>query len=138
MRMADYFIAFGLGFPLSIQIEAHAQVMQEPQNPTATAQGLYEFCSAKEWMLNQVCEYFIMGVGDVMGAQGRNSQTAPPAMRAYLHKTSLCTGTERYVPSAGAMVKAFMNWEQKHPEAWDYAMVVGVTFALSETWPCPK
>jgi hypothetical protein len=133
MHILKILAAVALGGSASAQ--AHGQ---DSQNPKGTVQGFYEFCTSKEWMLRSVCEYFIMGVGDVMGAQGLGYRTAPADVRVYLQKTSLCTGTDNYVPPTGAMVQAFINWAQKHPEKWDYAGVVGVSFALSETWPCRK
>jgi hypothetical protein len=34
------------------------------------------------------------------------------------------------------MVQAFLNWAEKHPEAWSYNQIRGVILALGETWPC--
>ena len=39
-------------------------------------------------------------------------------------------------PSYGAMIQAFVNWAEVHPEEWDTSADIGIIFALQEKWPC--
>jgi hypothetical protein len=36
----------------------------------------------------------------------------------------------------GAVIQAFLNWADKHPEKWARPRIFGATAAMRETWPC--
>jgi hypothetical protein len=40
-------------------------------------------------------------------------------------------------PTRAALVQAFVNWAEKHPEEWGSSDQLGVRTALAEIWPCP-
>jgi hypothetical protein len=72
MRVSRVLVFFIGAIYFSPQAHAHGS-----QNTSATVQGYFEFCSSKEEMLRDLCTFFIMGVGDMMGVNGRVYETAP-------------------------------------------------------------
>jgi hypothetical protein len=95
--------------------------------PDQTVQGLYMAC--KETNMDQFdrgrCLGFISGIGDVMAVIGSGRHDL---------QLGLCGPSP--TPTYGAMIQAFMNWAEKHPEQWNIAQEAGVVIALRETWPC--
>ena len=72
-----------------------------------------------------ICLGYISGIGDTMQVVAVDAlleQTKPLAM----------CGNARY----SAMVQAFVNWAEKHPERWEEPRRLGVITALKELWPC--
>ena len=94
-------------------------------DPT-TVEFVYETCK-DEAAANaaRFCLGYILGVGQIMAvnAQGGDS-------------FAICADPRGSVPSAGAMIQAFLNWAEKHPESMSLRNVFGVALALREAWPC--
>jgi hypothetical protein len=55
----------------------------------------------------------------------------------YLAAFGLCTSDGGF-PSGDAMIQAFVNWAQQHPERWSAPAYSGITMAYQGTWFCPK
>jgi hypothetical protein len=72
------------------------------------------------------CIGYVGGIGDAMLANGQIVHPLNPVV-------SIC---DEGLISRGAMVQAFRNWAQKHPERWSDNDSLGVMAALRETWPC--
>jgi hypothetical protein len=70
-----------------------------------------------------ICLNYIAGIGDVMGATAQVIDDFRPL--------GMCGE-----PTYGALVQAFVNWAEKHPEQWKTDPGVGVMVALRETFPC--
>jgi hypothetical protein len=88
-------------------------------------QKLLEKCNAEgeENYKQFYCIGYVAGIGDAMRLNGQSG---------LLDQMSICGEEGTY----GAMVQAFMNWAQKHPERWGEHSSVGVITALRESWPC--
>lgn len=86
-------------------------------------QSLYSACKMSDASQEfAVCVGFISGVGETLHYLGLAPDAQP---------FKICGA-----PTHGAMVQAFLNWAEKHPEAWSYNQIRGVILALGETWPC--
>ena len=95
-------------------------------DPT-TVQFLYQTCK-DETAANapRFCLGYILGVGQLMAVNSK-----------FGDNFALCaTGSEGGVPTARAMIEAFLSWAEKHPESWSQRNVMGVALALREAWPC--
>lgn len=96
-----------------------------------TVQFLYQACKAEPVSpLGRFCLGYSVGVGQMMvlnGYQGHEMGLCPPPT---------IRGT--FTPSGGAMIQAFLNWAEKHPEKWAGPALVGFAVAMSTTWPCKK
>ena len=106
-----------------------------------TVQALRGFCSADltKTILGSFCFGFIEGAGQILAVNGSEAQNigkSDPEAVKYFNRNSICGGPGVGVPSGGAMVQAYMNWSQKHPEEWAVDALVGVQRALVATWPC--
>ena len=78
------------------------------------------------------CIGFVAGIGATMSLTGSWLMTEPE-LKARDPGISICyTG----ILSPGAMIQAFRNWAEKHPESWGARDALGVMHALNETWPC--
>ena len=84
------------------------------------------------------CVAFISGVAEQMIATGvvfRQRRAEGGFLdgddRLDMSFLSACTKA-----SFGAMVQAFINWAEKHPEKWSTSRQLGVMASLRETWPC--
>lgn len=101
--------------------------IQAAPNP-GTVQFLYETCKT-EMAANmpRFCLGYILGVGQLM------------AMNAeFGDNFALCAVPKGVPPSGAAMIQAFLNWAEKHPESLTQRNLLGVALALRETWPCPS
>jgi hypothetical protein len=96
-----------------------------PQN----TQELYGMCRNERNLANQgLCLGYVSGIGDMMTVLGiYNKQKQIKGLVPW----SMC-GQQSY----GAMMQAFVNWAQAHPEAWSENQAYGVMRALHEKWPC--
>jgi hypothetical protein len=96
---------------------AHAEI-----NPTV--QGLYDLCKAREESSEFLsCVAYIAGASDTLRLLANS-----PEMIGF----AIC-GDATY----GAMVQAYKNWAEKHPEYWSKNRLSGLIVALSQAWPCP-
>ena len=96
-------------------------------DPT-TVQFLYQTCK-DETAANgpRFCLGYILGVGQLMAVNSR-----------FGDNFALCYAeSEGGVPTARAMIQAFLTWADKHPESWSQRNIMGVALALREAWPCP-
>jgi hypothetical protein len=73
-----------------------------------------------------LCIGYVAGVGDLMDV---NSTLIPE--HPYMRPFAICGK-----PTYGAMVQAFVNWAEKHPEEWKDSTNFGVMLALLGTFPC--
>lgn len=87
---------------------------------------LLRFCKEEKGSPHKlVCLGYISGVGDAMQV------IAVEALSDQTRDFAIC-GIARY----NAMVQAFVNWAEKHPERWEEPRRLGVMAALKELWPC--
>jgi hypothetical protein len=105
---------------------------------TRNTQTLYRWCKAKTGSVEHgVCLGYIAGVGELMTVNGADVGSSRPQfltnVEIYLWMTSICNA-----PTPGAMVQAFVNWAEKHPEKWGGERISSVMTALQETWPCKR
>ncbi len=84
------------------------------------------------------CLAFIAGVaeqmiftGELASLHRKEGGLTDERDRKLLSLLSACTSA-----SFGAMVQAFTNWAERHPEEWTTCRQIGVVKALSERWPC--
>ena len=106
---------------LAFSVSAHAD------NQHLNVQSLYLACKDSNGPTAMLCSGYVGGIGEMMHALGTQIPD-DPKLRIF----GIC-GTM----SHGAMVQAFVNWADKHPERWADVGVLGVMSALIETWPCP-
>jgi hypothetical protein len=114
-----------------------SSVSQEATN----VQDLYRVCQTPLWEFEEAsCAGFISGVAEQMGFSGhtatlprRNGGLANGRDRKLLSTMSACI--PRAV-SPGAVIQAFLDWAEKHPEKWTTPRQTGVMQALREAWPC--
>jgi hypothetical protein len=94
-----------------------------------TVQSLYFNCKSAEgsprWAL---CYAYIAGVGNALQFIGYAQAEHPdPNFR----ELAICGKITN-----AALVQAFMNWAEKHPQRWPDHQLAGIVTALTETWPC--
>ena len=96
---------------------------------------LYQWCKAKPSSFEfALCLGFVAGVGDQMRLNALLAHDLWSVEdRKRLSKMASCHESI----GSRAMVKAFTDWTEKHPDQWNRQSVVGVTMALRDTWPCP-
>jgi Rap1a immunity proteins len=99
-------------------------------------QTLYQHCTQPvgTWA-GGFCLGFVAGVGQQMIWSGfifKDAQSHGGAS-AVLAQSSSCP---KAFVSNGAMVQAFVNWGQKHPEKWSMDAQMGAMEAVREVWPC--
>jgi hypothetical protein len=95
-------------------------------DPHLTIQGLYDDCKNYSSVQSSFCLGYISGIGDAMHFIEGFRKKMPD-----VESFAMCGA-----PSYGAMVQAFINWAEKHPEDWMRSRVYGVMLALGQTWPC--
>lgn len=114
---------------------AHSQTEQN----VATVQYLRNLCKDIASGTHFYCIGYITGVGQMMAMNalmGRFSSKDGPTAKNYFKRVGLCVANTDIVPSPGAMIQAFLNWSEMHPDHWGDNSEVGVVNALSATWPC--
>jgi hypothetical protein len=92
----------------------------------STVQSLRDMCKSDDADERALCVGFIAGVGDYMRVVSATSLD-----QRLSSQLGLCGWATH-----GAMLQAFMNWSDKHPEQWSNSSEIGVGMALRETWPC--
>jgi hypothetical protein len=110
------------------------------QESRKDVQSLHRMCKASGANVElSFCLGFISGVAEQMILTGqlasllrKDGGLADERERKLLLAISSCSGKASF----GAMVQAFTNWAEKHPEEWTSSRQLGVMKALSETWPC--
>jgi hypothetical protein len=122
MRGSIFTLLLVFGLPYS---QAFAQTGEKSP---VTTQDLYRACQAPQGRTDYgFCLGYIVAAGNLMALnsiQGPNKFTICPA--------------DRRPPSGEAMIQAFSNWAQAHPQEWSDDSLIGLTLALQATWPCPK
>jgi hypothetical protein len=113
----------------------HAQTRNED-----SIQFLYQSCKQEMAAgLPRFCLGYIEAVGQVMATNGYERVKLLPSDtegRRYLTGMAICPGPAIGVPSGGALIQAFLNWAEQHPENWANLALAGVVVALASTWPC--
>jgi hypothetical protein len=83
------------------------------------------------------CLGYIEAVGQLMVTNGyERTKISGVKASQYLTDTALCQAPSGGVPSGAALIQAFVNWSDKHPEHWADHTLIGVLLALRSTWPC--
>jgi hypothetical protein len=104
------------------------------QSPEETVQVVYMLCKQND----AFCGSYIHGISELIMMNGmvlEKATTVDSLTRSYLYELSLCMKGGGG-PSGVAATQAFMNWAAAHPEKWNEGALLGVTLALSNTWPC--
>jgi Rap1a immunity proteins len=96
---------------------------------------LYHWCKANPKSFEfALCLGFVSGVGDQMRLNALLARDLWSVEdRRRLSRMASCHDTI----TSRAMVKAFTEWTEKHPDQWNRQSIIGVTMALRDTWPCP-
>lgn len=106
---------------------------QNPANSQETKQNvqrLLGWCKQPQSSAGfNLCVGFVGGVGSTMVNLGQVYENKPETREI----TGLCGSGA----TVGAMVQAFTNWAEGHPEEWTMNAGLGVMLALREKWPCP-
>jgi hypothetical protein len=97
----------------------------QAKDPSTSIESLYKQCDDTDLYKQTFCVAYIVGVAEILGRVGLDKSARP--------LTGICWKGD---VSYSAMVQAFKNWAQKHPEAWGIPRYGGVMWALKETWPC--
>ena len=97
----------------------------QTKDPSISIESLYEQCNGTDSYKQTFCVAYIVGVAEILGRVGLDKSARP--------LTGICWKGD---VSYSAMVQAFKNWAQKHPEAWGIPRYGGVMWALKESWPC--
>jgi hypothetical protein len=115
-----------LSFALAALALVSSAPIQAAPNP-GTVQFLYETCRAEiAANMPRFCLGYILGVGQLMAVNAE-----------FGDNFALCSVPKGVPPSGGAMIQAFLNWAEKHPESWTQRNLFGLALALRESWPCP-
>jgi hypothetical protein len=92
-----------------------------------TVQDLYRKCKEPFGSFeNALCIGYVTAIGDAMIVWATKTGES-----ALAKSFSMC-GSASY----GAMIQAFINWAEQHPEEWGQPRVAGVVLALREKWAC--
>lgn len=111
----------------AIWLTCNAAFSQTSKNPDSV-QFLYQACRADlASALGRYCLGYAEGAGQMMVINGHQG-----------YEMGLCPPATIGVPSGGALVQAFLNWAEKHPEMWSESALVGFAVAMSTTWSCKK
>jgi hypothetical protein len=110
VRWGLLFCACAALSPVTIKLAAAAEFRNDVQE-------LYRWCKEPRSSPNHLyCLGYLGGVGDT------------------LWMTGVCGGD---FPSRDAMVQAFVNWAEKHPEKWGIHAGEGAILTFGEAWACP-
>lgn len=98
-------------------------------------QSLYDKCRQPSPSVNLAyCIGFLSGAAQQMFWLGAHLDDAKnDDDRTLMSFFSACP---KATVSNAAMLQAFINWAQKHPEKWDAEKQLGVMEAIRTTWPC--
>jgi hypothetical protein len=130
---AKFLLGVGALFGVAaIPISTNAEDAKQISN---TIQELYQQCKSDKGPDRVLCLGFIAGSVAQMEfiATAAEKMDTPGDRLFLLAATKFCSGE---TSSLGAMRQAFINWAEKHPEAWSMFNGYGVNAALHETWPC--
>jgi|CXWL01.1.fsa_nt_gi hypothetical protein len=97
----------------------------DQKDDTGKVGGLLKHCKEELGSPNRMhCIGYISAVWDVL--------TVASADDIQVDRAFAVCGRVKY----GAMVQAFVNWAEKHPERWEKPRSLGVALALGGLWPC--
>ena len=117
-------IIFALGLALALTAAPPLSRADVPN-----VQKLLEECNAAPGTDDFfLCIGYVGGIGDAMILNGVD------ARRKAINPMLVICDEEGI--SYGAMIQAFKNWAQQHPETWGSPQYRGVATALRESWPC--
>jgi hypothetical protein len=108
-----------------------------------TVQRLLEDCNARPNSTNRsYCLGFVGGItaatsNATAAIDDKNSLYASPRINHYW-RNNFALDTSIDSVTNGALVKAFENWANNHPEKWDESASVGVAIAIHELFPDKK
>jgi hypothetical protein len=104
-----------------------------------TVRMLHDECNVddKDDDISRVmCLEYVGAIGDQMYLIGEaRSRYQGQEGRQVLRAFSVCGEP---APTYKAMVQAFTDWAERHPERWSSPGAWGVMQALQEAWPCAK
>lgn len=114
---------------------ALAVLMAVPPVSAQTVQELLPMC--EKWLKEDYDyeAYFCMGqaigAGGItyLNCQSSRSETAPALPHPRLSSNLVNV-------SNAAKVQAFVNWARANPQHWGLSAEFGISFALSDTFPC--
>lgn len=105
-------------------------ILPAPAICAENVQTLLSWCkSPNESQLYSGCIGYISGAADLMQAISV-LDVKDPLIKPFL---GLCGR-----PTYGAMIQAFINWAEAHPEEWSTDRSLGVASALRQKWPCAQ
>ena len=93
-------------------------------------QVLLRKCTSKGSADQLYCIGRVTGIFEMMGLIGVRAGK----QLASMEPLEICSDP---MPSNGAVIQAFTNWANKHPEKWNAPDIAGIVIAVHETWRCP-
>ena len=127
-------------FMATVIFIASMQARAETPPGALTVKNLGEACSSSNPQVFRFCVGYVMGMGELMEANGTRLKHIPASDTGeifYLHLAGICPAKgERLYPTGEAMVQAVRNWIAANPQKWNDSSQFGVMAALSTTWPC--
>lgn len=123
-----------LGMLVAVMISNGANAADNFAKP-GSVEKLYGVCKSPDIKILGRCAAYIQGFGAMMDIVGQASAETNPASdrRNALAAFGLCHQGMVTVPE---MIRAFLNWTERNPNAWDERGEVGVLASLREAWPC--
>lgn len=109
--------------------------IQAEESKKDDVQSLYYQCKKSETNMGfGYCIGYISGIGSqMMWTSHTIEHITDFNQRLEVGFVSACA---KSFVSNGAMVQAFINWAEKHPEEWVTDKQLGVIQAIRGTWPC--
>jgi Ssp1 endopeptidase immunity protein Rap1a len=103
-------------------------------NPNSVTR-MYGFCRSTNLSFMSRCATYIHGFSTMMTMVGQASAdpSLPPERRDALRAYGMCS---QELVSVAEMMRAFVNWTERNPQAWESNGEVGVLASLREAWPC--
>jgi hypothetical protein len=101
---------------------------------------LRNLCRSQNGVEKLMCLEYVTGVFDmtVLAGFAYKGEIDTPADRAIIGLLGAACyniAANETLPM-GAVVQAFLNWADRHPQEWGKSRAFGVSAALSEAWPC--
>jgi hypothetical protein len=134
--MTKLIMLLGIAFLATLAVATAAQAEYRQ-----TVEELLQRCDAQEASQSgsidlAICVSYITGVANMMSMTGASLPNLDRKTATLLGEFSICLPQPQ--PSYGAMVQTFRISARRHPARWGQRQLIGVLFALHETWPCKQ
>jgi hypothetical protein len=111
-----------------------SQTARADDGTALTVDGLSRSCLSPQVGEQTFCAGYVTGMADLAML---NALVAKQNHSSY-ELSAFCNQPTTASVSHAALIQAFRNWHDKHPEMWTQPAIVGVIKGLQDAWPCPK